>query len=144
MPLNRGLKNTVLSCWGEGCLTAPAQLLARECYCGHVPLSGGASQHRAGQWFDYAAAGSGFGEIAAVAGVPLVPLLDEDRAGQPQQRGRVRKYAHDVGAAFDEDAASNPYVEAMAGLDDGALSDARLVGYWSGEMATRALSPGWC
>ena len=41
------------------------------------------------------------GEVAAVAGFPLVVLLDQDRASKPQERGGVGKDSDDVGAAFD-------------------------------------------
>jgi len=38
---------------------------------------------------------------AAVAGFPLVVLLDQDSAGEAEEGGRVREHADDVGAAFD-------------------------------------------
>ena len=40
-------------------------------------------------------------KVWAVAGFPLVVLLDQDRAGQAQQRGGVGEHTDDVGAAFD-------------------------------------------
>jgi hypothetical protein len=43
----------------------------------------------------------GFGEVAFVGDLPFVVGFDEDRAGQPQQRGRVGKHSDDVGAALD-------------------------------------------
>ena len=43
----------------------------------------------------------GFGRVALVGDLLFVVGLDEDRAGQPQQRGRVREDPDDVGAAFD-------------------------------------------
>jgi hypothetical protein len=43
----------------------------------------------------------GFGEVAAVAGLPLVVGFDEHGAGQAQQRVGVGEHADDVGAAFD-------------------------------------------
>ena len=40
-------------------------------------------------------------EVAAVAGFPLVVLLDENGSGKAQERGGVGEHADDVGAAFD-------------------------------------------
>ena len=42
----------------------------------------------------------GLGKVAFVGDLPFVVGFDEDRAGQPQQRGRVREDTHDVGAAL--------------------------------------------
>jgi len=42
-----------------------------------------------------------FGEVAAVADLPLVMGFDQHRAGQPQQRLRVGEHPDNVGAALD-------------------------------------------
>lgn len=53
-------------------------------------------------WFGFGKEGhGGFGEVAAVGGLPSVVGFDQDRAGQPQQRFGVGEDADDVGAAFD-------------------------------------------
>ena len=42
-----------------------------------------------------------FGEVAAVAHLPFVVGLDQDRSGQPEQGGGVGEDADDVGAPLD-------------------------------------------
>jgi hypothetical protein len=42
-----------------------------------------------------------FGEVAAVADLPFVVDLAEDRTGEPEQRGGVGEDTDDVGASFD-------------------------------------------
>ena len=42
-----------------------------------------------------------FGEVAAVAGFPLVVLLDQDCPSEPEEGCWVGEHADDVGAAFD-------------------------------------------
>lgn len=43
----------------------------------------------------------GFGQVAFVGDLPFVMGLDQNRAGQAQQCGRVREHPDDVGAALD-------------------------------------------
>ena len=87
---------------------------------GDVPLSGGCSPHRVGQrWGDYAVSsagaasdvmGSSMGlmaaidpseKVAAVGDLPFVVGLDEDRAGQSQQRLGIGEDADDIGTPLD-------------------------------------------